>query len=152
MLSIIKPKQNNAKIYNEIIDYVMNFDGCSKGNPGIGGAGAVIYHNNNEYWYGHTFVGPNVTNNQSEYAGLILGLQFAIDLNIKNLHVFGDSNLVINHMKGIYKCKSTNLIDLFIQAKKLEKKFDLIEYNHIPREFNSRADELSNIAIINYKL
>ncbi len=154
MLSIIKPKQTNAKIYPEvnIIDYIMNFDGCSKGNPGIGGAGAVIYHNNTEYWNGNIFVGPNVTNNQSEYAGLILGLQSAIDLNIKKLRVFGDSSLVINHMKGIYKCKSSNLIELFIRAKELEKNFDLIEYNHVPRELNSRADELSNIAIVNYKL
>ena len=45
------PKIKNAikifppKIYPEI-GFIMNFYGCSKGNPGLSGAGAVIYYNN----------------------------------------------------------------------------------------------------------
>ena len=44
--------------------YRMNFDGCSKGNPGLCGAGAVIYHNDNEIWSRSFFVGENATNNR----------------------------------------------------------------------------------------
>ena len=32
-----------AKVYPSN-KYIMRFDGCSKGNPGIAGAGAVIYY------------------------------------------------------------------------------------------------------------
>ena len=139
------------KIYPEY-DYKMNFDGCSKGNPGLSGAGAVIYHFNKEIWSESFFVGENFTNNRAEYAGLILGLQQAKALNIKNLKVEGDSLLVINQMKGTYQCRAENLILLYEKAKELEKSFDNIEYCHVLRNLNKRADELSNIAIENYLL
>lgn len=131
--------------------YRMNFDGCSKGNPGLCGAGAVIYHNDTEIWSQSFFVGENATNNRAEYSGLILGLQQAAELNIKCLHVQGDSQLVINHMKGIYQCNSPNLIELYERAKELEATFEKIHYEHVLRHLNKRADHLSNIAIMDYK-
>ena len=138
-----------GKIFPEY-DYIMNFDGCSKGNPGLSGAGAVIYHFDKEIWSECFLVGENSTNNHAEYAGLILGLMKAKELNIKHLKVQGDSMLVINHMKGLYKCRANNLIELYEKAKELEKYFENIEYCHVFRNKNKRADELSNIAIENY--
>lgn len=128
----------------------MRFDGCSKGNPGLSGAGAVIYYDSQELWADHFFVGEKSTNNIAEYSGLILGLQQAIAMDIKTLHVEGDSLLVINHMKGIYKVASPNLIDLYDKAKYLSKSFDSVSYTHILRNLNVRADELSNLAILNH--
>lgn len=144
-----KETKNNIKVYPEF-DYVLNFDGCSKGNPGLSGAGAVIYHFGEEIWSNDFFVGENATNNHAEYAGLILGLQQAKAFDIKHLRVIGDSQLVINHMKGIYKCRSENLIELYDKAKEIEKFFEIIEYCHVLRNQNKRADELSNIAIEKY--
>jgi len=142
-------KKRPEKIYPEF-DFKLMFDGGSRGNPGLSGAGAVIYHFDKELWFESFFVGENATNNHAEYAGLILGLQQAIALNIKNLKVEGDSLLVINHMKGIYKCRSDNLIDLYDKAKELESYFETIEFKHVLRNKNKRADELSNIAIDKY--
>jgi ribonuclease HI len=144
-----KKKPEIIKIHQEF-DYKMNFDGCSKGNPGLAGAGAVIYHFDKEYWADSFFVGENFTNNHAEYAGLILGLQQAKALGITHLKVEGDSLLVINQMKGLYKCKSINLIELYEKARELESHFETIEYEHIFRNKNKRADELSNIAIDKY--
>jgi ribonuclease HI len=137
---------NTPKIYPEF-EFVMNFDGCSKGNPGIAGAGAVIYCNEIEILSDTFFVGEKATNNHAEYAGLILGLQMAYALNIKSLLVKGDSLLVINHMNGTYKCSSPNLIELYSRAKELESKFDNICYQHVLRNFNKRADTLSNMGL-----
>jgi len=131
-------------------DYKMQFDGCSKNNPGLSGAGAVIYHFDQEIWAEDFFVGEMFTNNHAEYAGLILGLQQAKLLGIKNLKVEGDSLLIINQMKGLYKCKSIHLIELYDKAKELEEYFDNIEFCHIFRNKNKRADELSNIAVDKY--
>lgn len=128
-------------------DYILRFDGCSKGNPGTAGAGAVIYHLDKEISANHFYVGDYFTNNHAEYAGLILGLQKAIELGIKKMLVEGDSLLVINQMKGTYQCKSANLIELYEKAKELEKHFDQIEYNHILRNKNKRADQLSNLGL-----
>ena len=146
---IINAIKTTPKIYPET-GFIMNFDGCSKGNPGLAGAGAVIYYNNDEIWCGSFFVGENATNNHAEYAGLILGLQQAKEFEINSLLVKGDSQLIINHMIGSYNCKSTNLIELYERAKELEKNFDIIKYEHVLRNFNKRADELSNFAINNY--
>lgn len=144
-----KNSNNVCKIHPEF-DYKLNFDGCSKGNPGLAGAGAVLYLHDNEIWSENFFVGEKFTNNHAEYAGLILGLQQAKAMGIKVLRVEGDSQLVINQMLGIYKCKSLNLIELYDKAKDLEISFEKVYYNHIYRTENKRADELSNIAIKKY--
>jgi len=139
----------SAKIYPEL-GFKLQFDGCSKGNPGLAGAGAVIYYNNDEIWSGDFFVGENATNNHAEYAGLILGLKKVIDLEIKTLSVEGDSLLVINHMNGIYKCNSPNLFELYDESKKLISEFDSIKFTHILRHFNKKADQLANDAVDKY--
>lgn len=152
--SLSSPKY--AKINPINFLHHMNFDGCSKGNPGLAGAGAVIYNEQfQEIWGGSLFVGKNITNNHSEYAGLILGLERALQMNIKALIIRGDSQLIINHMTGKYKCKSVDLLEHYIRAKNLESKFQTIQYIHVRREYNKRADQLSNIPVqeflANYK-
>jgi len=142
-------KQNIVEIYPSN-SFVLQFDGCSRSNPGLAGAGAVIYHDNEEILANHFFVGTNATNNHAEYAGLILGLEHAIQMNIKNLIVEGDSLLVINQMTGTYKCNSINLIELYDKAKELSKEFETITFNHIYRNKNKRADQLSNMAVDEY--
>jgi len=151
-IKIFAPKTaEDNKIYQEY-DFRLNFDGCSKGNPGLAGAGAVIYKFDKEYWTNYFFVGEKFTNNHAEYAGLILGLQQAKEFGIKYLKVEGDSLLVINQMKGLYKCRSENLFELYNKAKELEEHFEKIEYVHVLRNKNKRADELSNCAIYDYLL
>jgi ribonuclease HI len=151
-MKIVLPKikiisnENKVKIFPEI-EYKLQFDGCSKSNPGIAGAGAVIYKFNEEISNKIQFVGNNSTNNVAEYTGLIIGLKLAIDMGIKTLTVEGDSLLVIKQIKGEYKVKSGNLIDLYNEAKQLTTYFDYISFNHIYRENNKRADELSNLAV-----
>jgi len=124
--------------------YCMMFDGCSKGNPGAAGAGAVIYANNVEIWSRAIYVGNRETNNLAEYTGMLLGLNEAVRRNIRVLIVKGDSEVVIKQMLGKYKVKSENLLDIYEQAKDLEKHFDKIDYIHVYRHFNTRADALYN--------
>ena len=131
--------------------YVLFFDGCAKSNPGLAGAGAVIYKNDFEIWGDSKFVGINETNNVDEYMGLIFGLRKALKLNINIIHVKGDSKLIIEQMKGHYKCKSDNLKDYHEKAKEIANKFNKISYEHVYREFNKRADELSNEGILKEK-
>lgn len=126
--------------------YSLYFDGCSKGNPGPAGIGAVIYRGSNEIWNGAKFIG-NKTNNEAEYLALIMGLKASIKLNIKSLFVFGDSLLVINQITKKYQVRSETLYELFIQANGLIEKFQSINFEHIYRNNNKRADELSNIAL-----
>jgi len=117
------------------------FDGCSKGNPGPSGSGAIIM-NEKIIWSGCEYVG-NTTNNVAEYKGLILGLKKLKVLNINKVIVKGDSMLVINHMTGKYKVNAPHLLLLYNEAKELIKDID-IEFLYIPRGKNKEADYLAN--------
>lgn len=128
--------------------YTLYFDGCSKGNPGPAGAGAVIYdENEEEIWSQAHFVSSHGTNNEAEYTGLLLGLQKSVELGISNLLVRGDSQLIIRQMKGEYKVKSESLKNIHLNAIKLTKQIEKIKFEHVYRKFNKRADELSNEGI-----
>jgi len=143
----VSGSKKDAKIYPSS-EYVLNFDGASKGNPGLSGAGMVIYKNGLEIWSSCKFIGYK-TNNQAEYSGLIFGLKGALDLKITNLSVLGDSLLVINQVTGLYKVKSDSLLELHKEVLDLKAQFNFIEFNHVYRENNKRADELSNLALEN---
>jgi ribonuclease HI len=125
-------------------EYYLYFDGCSKGNPGLAGAGAVIYKGAEEIWSDSMFVGRRTTNNVAEYSGLILGMTEAIKRGISTIIIYGDSELVIKQMKRIYKVNSPNMLALFQQVSRLETSFQKITYKHVYREHNTRADALSN--------
>jgi ribonuclease HI len=142
-----KNERNDAKIYPSS-EYILNFDGASKGNPGPSGAGAVIYKNKEEIWSSYKFIGCK-TNNQAEYSALIFGLEGALNLGIKTLLVLGDSLLVINQVNGLYKVKSDFILPLHKEVLALKSKFDFIEFNHVYRDNNKRADQLSNMAFEN---
>jgi len=129
-------------------EYTMYFDGCSKGNPGPSGAGAVIFNNGEEVWGASIFVGERETNNVAEYNGLLLGMKHAIDMKIKKLIVYGDSLLVIKQMNKQYKISAENLVPLFNEAQELRTKFDNITFVHVYRTQNKRADELSNMGLL----
>jgi ribonuclease HI len=145
-----KNSKNEKKLdlNDENTNYTLYFDGCSKGNPGKSGAGAVIYKDNNEIWGNSIFVGNNNTNNESEYSGLIFGLEKAKELNIANLDVKGDSMIVIKQMLGVYKVKSEKLQSFNKKAKSIATSFINISYQHVYRDLNKRADQLSNEGLL----
>lgn len=122
-------------------------DGGSRGNPGMSGAGFVIYDAaKKEVFSGKKFLGRQ-TNNYAEYQGVILGLQLAIEQGFSDLEVRLDSKLIVEQMSGNWKVKNANIKPLFEQAKAREEKFRSVNFKHIPREKNKRADELANQAM-----
>jgi len=129
-------------------EYTLFFDGCSKGNPGKAGAGAVLYKNNIEIWNKTHFIGEKQTNNYAEYMGLIIGLEEVVKQKVSSLVVKGDSLLVIRQMKGEYKVNSPNISELYKTALNLTKFITKIEFIHVYRKDNKRADALSNDALI----
>lgn len=145
---IIKTPIQQIKVYPST-EFVLYFDGCSKGNPGPAGIGAVIYKNGEEYWSSCKYIGNKKTNNESEYSALIFGLNYAIKQDIRYLSVCGDSLLVINQVNKIYKVKQPNLYELYEEVVDLKKQFDYIDFTHVYRKDNKRADQLSNMALDN---
>ncbi len=120
------------------------FDGASKFNGKDSGAGWIIRENEKEDVKGCKFLG-NGTNNEAEYKALIYGLKSCN--GHKNISVYGDSLLVINQMKGLWKVKAKNLIPLYNEAIESAKLFEKIEFTHIERSLNKDADLMANLSI-----
>lgn len=145
--SVITTKNTEAKIYPSFTEFTLYFDGCSKANPGPSGIGVVIYKNDEEYWASCKYIGDKKTNNEAEYSALLYGLQSALELDIKSISVYGDSLLVINQVNNLYKVTNPNLYTFYDEVLKLIKQFTYINFNHIYRKNNKRADQLSNQAL-----
>ena len=124
------------------------FDGCSKGNPGQAGAGARLVDEKGEtVWETARSLGVK-TNNEAEYAALIFLLTEAKNRGVKELHICGDSKLVVSQVSKKWKINLPHLRELAKQAWALMDGMD-VSLTWIPREKNSRADELSNEALKN---
>ena len=88
----------------------------------------------------------NFTNNMAEYEACILCLKMAIDMNLYELLVIGDSDLLIHHFQGEWAVKNPNIIPYVKYVQKLYKRFCKIEFRHTPRIQNELYDALATIA------
>jgi hypothetical protein len=57
--------------------------------------------------------------------------------------VKGDSQLIIKQVCRECSCNEPRLTTYLLQVRKLEKDFNALELQHVPRAYNSAADELS---------
>lgn len=129
---------------NEIL---IQFDGGSRGNPGIAGGGVVIYKNKEEIISGCIPLSQSMTNNQAEYLALKEGLLLAFNEGYTEITVQGDSMLVVNQVNGLWKVKNKELKIIHTEIVNLIKCFENVTLEHIYRKFNKRADELANQAM-----
>ena len=132
--------------------YEGSFDGGSRGNPGLCGAGANISKDGQEIWSISQIVATNNTNNYAEYSALILLLNEICTRHISHIKIIGDSQLVIKQLTGLCKVRCENLIDLHRVATDLMKTIPNIELIHVKRELNKRADQLANLAMDTYQV
>ncbi|TFG91268.1 MAG: ribonuclease HI family protein [Syntrophobacterales bacterium] len=122
-------------------------DGACRGNPGSGGAGAVLFDENGDILTtAKKFLGT-CTNNEAEYAALILGLEKALSDGHKTIQVFLDSELLVRQINGIYRVKNDRLKTLMQEVQRHLALFDGYTVKHVPRSENAVADRLANEAI-----
>ena len=129
---------------------LLRFDGGCRPNPGWGGCGFVLQDTISGWFLAKESIPIEsgvVTSNVAEYAGLIHGLRSAHKNGIRRLKVEGDSNLVIQQMKGNFAVNSYNLRPHHNKAKALESKFQWVTFHHINRCENSEADDLASDAV-----
>ena len=124
-------------------------DGASRGNPGDAGIGIQILEPGTEPREIKRYLGK-MTNNQAEYTALIEALESAKDLKDHPIRIFTDPLLVANQVNGLWKVKHAEIIPLNKKARGLFSEYGDIAISHIPREQNSEADRLANLAIDEY--
>ncbi len=127
----------------------MHTDGGARGNPGIAGIGIVIEDKDgNSIREISQYIGEQ-TNNMAEYKALSRGLEAALDLGIKKITCYLDSELVVKQLKGEYRVKNERIISMYNMVMPLIKEFDDFKVIHVKRELNKKADKLVNEAIDN---
>ncbi|RVW81842.1 hypothetical protein CK203_050827 [Vitis vinifera] len=87
-----------------------------------------------------------ITNNIVEYEACILGLETALELGIRQMEVFGDSNLVLRQIQGDWKTRDVKLKPYHAYLELLVARFDDLRYVHLPRAHNRFADALATLA------
>ena len=123
------------------------FDGGARSNPGPAGYGVYIVDDKGEMIAELSGSLGIATNNIAEYNGLIAALQWAIDHGVKRIAIKGDSQLIIEQMKGNYKVKNEGLKPLYLKARMLVMQIGDVSFEHVRREQNKDADRLSNVGM-----
>ena len=83
----------------------------------------------------------------AEYSVVIELLAEAINLGIHTLVVNLDSQLVVHQLNGRYFVRDHRILRLYLRVKLLERDFDFITYQHIPRRLNTLTDALANYVL-----
>ncbi len=127
--------------------HIANIDGASRGNPGPASYAVVLRDPSGKVILelGKKF--GRDTNNVAEYYALLAALDYATTHGITALRVRSDSELLVRQMQGRYKVKSPDLKPLYERASKLSRQIAYFVVEHIPREMNSDADALANLAL-----
>lgn len=135
----------------------ITFDGGSRGNPGLAGAGATVTLRRSSatnskqptttVLHIRDFVGTTATNNEAEYQGLVVALRVAQhewerqqqrgnpapsqqQWRLTGVTVQGDSQLIIQQLKGTYQCRSDKLKSRYRQAKELLEQLRQAHHPH----------------------
>ena len=83
------------------------------------------------------------TNNEAEYMAMIKGVHVSLEINIANLHIYSDSELIVNQINGKYKVKNDRMKQLHSSVMFELNQMDYWSVAHVRREKNTRADALS---------
>jgi ribonuclease HI len=128
-------------------EFCIHADGGSRGNPGEAGAGAVISDSQGRTLKELKIYLGIASNNEAEYRAAILALERALELGVKKVTLFLDSELVVRQLRGEYRVREPRLKSLHQKARETLNRFSQYSILSIPREENRRADQLANEAI-----
>jgi ribonuclease HI len=121
----------------------MYFDGSLK----LKGAGAGILFitlGGDQLKYALQLLFP-ASNNAAQYEALIHGLNIALSLGIKRLMVHGDFLVVIIQVNKDCDCSTDLMGNYYVAVRKIEDKFESMEFHHIERDRNAAVDTLSKL-------
>jgi ribonuclease HI len=120
----------------------LNFDGSK--SKGVG-AGCVLIDLAGNTIFISFRLEFKCTNNIIEYEALLQGIRKALDMDVHNLMVFGDSKIMVRQVRNSIHCLSPHLKIYQTEVWSLMQKFPAFNINSIPRLSNSEAGLLANV-------
>jgi len=86
------------------------------------------------------------SNNVAEYNALLIRMQIADEIGVKNLEAYGDSKLIVNQVCGEYEVRHEDLVPYYNATICMAERFRNFFIDHIPRQQNAHADALASLA------
>ncbi|XP_070001733.1 uncharacterized protein [Nicotiana sylvestris] len=105
------------------------FDGAVNAK-GVG-IGAILISPTGQHYPATARLRFFCTNNTTEYESCIMGINMAIDQNVKELSIMGDSDLIIRQAQGEWETGDFKLIPYKKHVEDLSKRFKSIEFSHL---------------------
>ena len=159
------PASGSSKLYDNLSDEVAEvftthapseeqiwqlfFDGASR----TGSRGNIIARVGVVLVIPHNYVMPRAfsltepcSNNVAEYTALLIKMQLADEIRVKNLEAYGDLKLIINQVQGEHKVQHEDLIPYHRVTINMAEKFKSFYINHVPQQQNARSDALASLA------
>ena len=112
------------------------FDGSEAGELGL------LYIHDDHYFTYKAGMGFG-TNNFADLLALKLLLTLALENQITIIHIFGDSQLVINWVTSKFRVQNMQLFQVLYEVTRISDMFENVDFKHIYQERNSKADELA---------
>ncbi len=125
----------------------MNVDGGSRGNPGPAAIAAVASDADGRVLAERAETIGEATNNVAEYRAMLLGIELAVELGADEVDLVGDSQLIVQQVRGRYRVKQDHLRPLHTAVIDALRGLEQWSIRSVKRERNVRADELVNEAL-----
>jgi len=113
------------------------FDGASRTGPQgniIAGVGVVLFSSQNYIIPSAFSLTELCSNNVAEYNALLIGMQIADELGVKNLEAYGDSKLIVNQVRREYEVRHEDLVPYHNATIYMAEKFKNFYIDHVPRQ------------------
>jgi len=110
----------------------------------VAGVGVVLLSQQN-YVIPHAFsLTEPYSNNVVEYNALLIGMQLAEEIGVKNHEAYGDSKLIINQVRGEYEVQHEDFVPYHNIIINMAEKFKSFYIDHVPCQQNAHADALAS--------
>lgn len=126
---------------------IVHSDGAARGNPGPAAIAYVIADESGRVLEERGEPIGDATNNVAEYRAALAALEAARRLGARRVLLRSDSELLVRQLRGEYRTRASHLAELGARIEQVVRAFEAVEFEHVPREANARADALANRAL-----
>ena len=123
---------------------VLYVDGAS--NDTRSGAGIMLISHKGHKIHCTIRFGFKTSNTKAKYEALITGLHLTLELQVRHVKLFSDSQLVVNQINDIYLARGEKMATYLEKAKEQLSSFSAASIEVIPRSRNSNTDALAKLA------
>ena len=147
------PVPGTSKFYDDLPDEIVEvnlinasseeqvwqlfYDGASRTNPkgNINVGMRVVIISPHKYVIPRPFLlTESYSNNVSKYNTLLIRMQLAEEIGVKNLEAYSDSKLIINQVRREYEIRHEDLVPYHNATIIMAEKFENFYIDHVPRQ------------------